>query len=141
MILKEAKEEIWNKWRHSKGRRKDNPNMTTKSQNQNLEEKLTRIELEEEKYKKESEKTKQREKEKKKRLEKHWDMLRWIVNFMEENDQKWKKMEKVRKLEQEQREEKERWEQLTREDKIKELEWEEFAVKQEKLTNKEERLR
>ena len=41
ITLKEAREELWKKWRQSKGKRKDNPKLTTKSTKEDLEEKLT----------------------------------------------------------------------------------------------------
>ena len=70
MTLKEAKEEIWKKWRHSKGKRKNNPNKLRPSQNHDLEEKLEKIEKEVENYREELEKIKQRKEEKEKRKEK-----------------------------------------------------------------------
>ena len=146
--LKEAKEEIWKKWRQTKGRRRTNPHKKQKmTENESLEEKLSKIEKAVEEYQLELEKIEEQKKEKdqrierKKRMEKHWEMLRWIIKFMEENDRKWKELKKLRQTEREEQEKKEKWEAMTREEKMQEIEWEKFAVAAEKSTRKEERLK
>ena len=48
-------------------------------------------ELEDEKRKKERRDAK---KEKKKRKQAHWDMTKWVVQFIEENKDKWDRMRK-----------------------------------------------
>ena len=63
MCLKEAKEEIWKKWRQRKGRGLKNPGGKLKEYT--LEMKLARIEKETDKYKKELEEEEKRNKENK----------------------------------------------------------------------------
>ena len=79
--------------------------------------------------------------EKKKRLENHWGMLKWLVAFIDENDEKWKDMKKKRAKESQEQEQKENWEQMTREEKMKQIREEEQKKKKLKpVKNQEERL-
>ena len=90
ITLKEAKHESWRKWRQNKGRNKPPQNMTKENKDKELEKKLSRIEEELKKYeeelKKEKEKaeTKKEKLEKNRKKEKHSEMLRWIVAFIDE---------------------------------------------------------
>ena len=88
MMMEEAKNELWRRWRQKKGRKiKEWKDIGT---NESLEKKLEKIEKEVEKYKVEVEKESREENLKKKReKEKHWEMMRWIVKFMEENREGW----------------------------------------------------
>ena len=49
---------------------------------------------------------------KKAELEKHWDMLRWITSFIEENKIKWNEQDLIKE------QEREAWESQTNEEKI-----------------------
>ena len=98
MILREATQEVWKKWRQSKGRRKNNPKTKNikdinnkNNTNEELEAKLEKREIAVQSYKAELENMKKKEQEKasrldrKRKLESHWEMLCWITNFMDEN--------------------------------------------------------
>ena len=74
-------------------------------------------------------------------MERHWEMLRWIVNFMGENESRWREMNLNRKKDMEQREKEEQWVQKNREERIREIMEEEELVKTEKRYNKEERYK
>ena len=151
MTLREAKQEVWKKWRQSKGRRKNNPKTINKKNNKNntneeLEAKLEKIEMAVQSYKSELENMKKSEQEKasrlerKRRLESHWEMLRWITSFMEENETKWTELKKLRRQEREEKERKEEWESRTREEKMSMIKEEEAEKLKSKMTNKEGRL-
>ena len=104
LLLKEAKEEIWKKWRQKKGRSSTNPKLITREDKLSLEEKLKRIELEVARYKEDKEKkqTEDRHKgknhaedeteerrlrlAKKRRMESYWERLRWVTKFLEETN-------------------------------------------------------
>ena len=98
LLLREAKQELWKKWRQKKGKCK--PKISDlKNKTGNKEDELTRkletIEDEVKRYEEELKierelaRTKKEKLEKKKRKEKHWEMLRWIVSFIEENKGQW----------------------------------------------------
>ena len=151
MTLREAKQEVWKKWRQSKGRRKNNPKTKNKNNNKNntneeLEAKLEKIEMAVQSYKSELENMKKSEQEKasrlerKRRLESHWEMLRWITSFMEENETKWTELKKLRRQEREEKERKEEWESRTREEKMSMIKEEEAEKLKSKMTNKEGRF-
>ena len=105
--LKEAKEEIWKRWRHKKGKitninKTNNINNTKKYENKTVEEKIEHEEL---KLKRIEEAIKQNEKEmeeksgrldKKRRKEQHWEMAKWLVEFIDENKEKWERVSKER---------------------------------------------
>ena len=61
LLLKEAKEDVWKKWRQNKGRRGKNPKINTREDRNPLEEKLKRIEMEVVKYKETNEQKRQEE--------------------------------------------------------------------------------
>ena len=110
------------------GKRKTNPKYNIKkTRNENLEESLDRIEKEVKKYKEELQKMQEQEKKKedrmikKRRLEQHWEMLRWLVQFMDENENKWAEMKKIRAGEEEEKRKREEWEMMTRDQKIEEM--------------------
>ena len=69
-------------------------------------------------------------------MERHWDMLRWLVNFMGENEAKWAEMKREREKDKKQRELEENWVQNTREEMIRELYEEEELAKAEKKTTR-----
>ena len=108
ILLKEAKEQLWKRWRQRKGREQKTARLPEKSEEKRLEmiERELRNhqqELEEERRQEtEAENRKKRRDEKKKR----WEMLRWIVSYIEENKPKWNiRREKQLKARMEQSEE------------------------------------
>ena len=70
-------------------------------------------------------------------MEKHWEMLRWIVAFMEENEPRWNEMKSERDNDRRRREKEDEWSAKTREDKIREMEDEKKQRKGELKSNKE----
>lgn len=54
-------------------------------------------------------------------MERHWDMLRWLVNYMGENESRWGEMRREREKERKQREKEEQWAQKNREERIREM--------------------
>ena len=143
LLLKEAKEELWKRWRQKKGRI-NQPKL--KNGEEDLEKKLKRIEEEVSKYKEEmktketEEKTRRERLEKKKQKEKHWEMLRWVVNFIDENRNHWEG-EKIRKRKDlEESEKREAWKHMTEEEKIEEIRKEENQDTETPETKKQKRL-
>ena len=139
--LKEAKEEIWKRWRLTKGRRKTNPHKNIdRSSLENKLEKVERYEAELMRIKVEKQK-KDTRLEKKRKMEGHWEMLRWIVTFMGENETKWKEMKMEKERERRKKEAEEQWLLKNREERIRELAEIEEQQKAEAKNNKEARYR
>ena len=141
MNLKEAKEEVWKRWRLTKGRRNTNPHKNLDKSN--LDKKLDRIEKEVARYEEELKKAREEKQKKDKRLDKkkklegHWEMLRWIVAFMGENESRWKEIRMERERDRRMREEEEKWLEKSREEKIRELIKCKEQEKKDAKTNKE----
>ena len=145
ILLKEARREVWTKWRQSKGKMK--VEKVLEAGEHELEKRLEMIRKEVENYEREQEEQRKGEEEKKRRLERskkkaqQWEMLRWIVTFITKNEQRW---EIRRKMEEERREEEERkdyenWIKLKHDEKVSTLR--EKHAKQEKIKlNREQRL-
>ena len=121
--LKEAREKIWSKWRQNKGKKTHFPKLKTKGSKEALEDKLQKVEAEIESYKKELEKI-EAEKEKrenklkkKERKLKHWEMMKWIVAFIDENKEEWDKIKRMKKEDREKQEERDNWEMKSGEEK------------------------
>ena len=101
--LQEAKENIWKKWRGKSKKSKENIEENGVKMLERIESmiKQNREEKEEKRKKKEKERDKEIEdekekkaqkvirKEKKKKLEEQWEMLRWITNYVNENELDW----------------------------------------------------
>ena len=133
LLMKEAEDELWRKWRQRKGR--GMRDWKKVGENETLERKLEIVEHQVEQYKLElerierrrsrrveEEKTEANEKmkrlEQKRHNEKHWEMMRWITKFMKENKNTWERrreleLEKIRKGE-----EWEKWSKMTELEKI-----------------------
>ena len=123
--IQEIKENLWRKWRTKKLSRKEN---IEKSKNKNKDENTRKIELEnklkeieeaiekvkseqaEEKKKKDAKMAKL---EKKRKLEKHWEMLKWITEYIDNSTPIWQ--EQDRRTEKEQPED---WSRISRQEKI-----------------------
>ena len=146
ILMKEAKEEIWKKWRQKKGRNGTNPKLTTKEDRHTMEEKLKRVELEVAKYREVVEKRKKEEEEqrqrktgrvwdeteekkkrlqRKKRLEGYWENLRWVTKLLDETVIAQFEISKKRKEDEEGEERKKSWEEKSEEQKIEALREEE----------------
>ena len=127
------------------GETKEYKNKTTKEKIEHQEKNLKKIETEIEQFEKEI-KVKNERAEKKKRKEKHWEMAKWLVEYIEENREIWRENEKEKEIKRrEDEEDQELWDTLTRAEKIEELKKEEKSEKmrQNSLTaeeRKEERL-
>ena len=61
---------------------------------------------------------KKRRKEKK---EKHWDMMKWVVAFIDENKEAWDQRRREETLERERRKEAEEWRLMSKEQRITKL--------------------
>ena len=87
LLIKEAKEEMWRKWRQIKERR--GGAVRYKNDLERLEIELEKAEKELKRYqeekKEQAEREEQREKRKarKREKERHWDMLIWILRYIE----------------------------------------------------------
>ena len=150
--LKEAKENVWKKWRNKK-EKNDKQIEKNKTKTEILELKLDKIEKalekireekenEREKLKREmarrrkyveenklkeneriiKEKNKKEKIQKKHQLEKHWELMRWICTFIENHREEWEENDKAEEENKRKLEEKEKWEKLTMEEKGKVLE-------------------
>merc|ERR1711942_614965 len=165
LLIKEAKEEIWKKWRQNKGRKNTNPKTLTKEDKNPIEDKLKRVELEVAKFKEERDK-KIREEEKqrhrdqpedeglmkqrrlatKKRLEGYWGKLRWITKILEETEDLQADIKKLKQKDAKEEEEQKSWNMMTNEEKketISEedaLEGKRKILEEEGNTMREERL-
>ena len=135
LLMKEAKEEIWKKWRQKKGRKSTNPKIKTREDKDPLEEKLMKVELEVAKYKEIREKMrydemKGREKNEedeetrktrrlatKKRLEGYWEKLRWVTKILEETSDLQSQIKKMRSKDAGVEERKRNWNMLSEEKK------------------------
>ena len=145
--LKEAKENTWKKWR--KATKLKAPKATNKEQLEiklsRIEQLLEKVKKEKEDLKEKEEKENirrrkyieekrsnenekiEREKEKleklrkKKKLEQHWEMMRWLVAFLDEKREDWECLEELRKAEKAHGEEKTRWQDLDISEKFEEL--------------------
>ena len=146
LTLKEAKEELWSKHSQKKGR---GLKKKTKKEEEklSLERKLDIIEKEAIKYEDELEKemidiqdkieSKERKLEKQKRKKKHYEMLRWTVNFIDEHKHEWE-LERKRKIRDTDEEEKNsEWKKLTKEEKINLIKAEESKESEMKEKNPE----
>ena len=97
ILLKEAKEELWKRWRQRKGREKDSDKRVMLGEE---DKRLDRIEAAIRKHKAEQEELKRREEETKERKKrqaakkKSWEMLRWIVTYIEEKRPDWERRRK-----------------------------------------------
>ena len=67
-------------------------------------------------------------------------MTKWVVQFIEENKEKWDRMRKQKREDMKKEKEKEDWENKTKEEKIKLLKEEKERKKEKLKTNKETRL-
>ena len=94
ILIKEARREVWAKWRQSKMKIKGEKQIQIQgieSEEQELEKRLEMIRKEVENYKREQEERRRGEEEKERRLERgrkkaqHWEMLRWIVTYITNN--------------------------------------------------------
>ena len=70
-----------------------------------------------EKYRKEEEKKQQIEKQR--RIQQHWEMLKWVTNYINENQDNWEQQRKQQQLEIEM--ELQQWDKLKRLEKIEKL--------------------
>ena len=119
-MLKEAKQELWRKWRNKKGKKQGKEPL-------GMDQTLLKVEKEVENYKKEVEKEKMEQEMKKNRLkkkqekEKHWEMLRWVVGFIEKNQENWerRRKEQIRKMD---------WQSMSEDEKRNEFERETVEI-------------
>ena len=79
----------------------------------------------EKKYKENERIEKEKEKtakiRKNKMLEKHWEMLRWLNNFILENKEVWDELDIAKKMEKGEIEKEQRWKNLSEQEKTKEI--------------------
>ena len=145
--IKEAREKIWKKWRHNKGKSTHHPRILKRDSKEQLEEKLAKIEKEVERYNDEMRKIEEDKEKKKQQIkkkeskQKHWEMMKWVVRFIDENKDEWSRIKLMRKKDMERKQEREIWEKKSMEEKRKELiEEEANRRRKEKRSNKELRL-
>ena len=103
LLLKEVREEMWKRWRQTKGRR-GSPTISGKIiQEDRLEKELEKVEQELRSYE-EEERDRKKRKVKKAEKERHWDMMKWITAYIEENKLEWDEKDKLRREAQEEEE-------------------------------------
>ena len=140
LMMAEAENELWRKWRRRKGR--GMRNWKEIGENETLERKFEIVEEQVRKYKLELERielrrsrrldeekkemdNRKKRMEQKRRNEEHWEMLRWITKFMKENKSKWE-IRRESEMERKRWEEnKHGWEKMTEMEKIETLKNEE----------------
>ena len=149
ITLKEAKTELWKQWGQGRGRKGIPPPKISSIQVQTtpeaLEKQLERVEQAVQKYKKEVEEEQERRKRKEDRLERakrkkqHYEMLRWITEFIDKNSQSWKERRKQQLEEKEETEK--QWDKLSMEEKRTRFEEEEMVKIMEKEEEKDPKLK
>ena len=93
---------LWKKSRENKTTKENPITIPKKDSQETLDKKLKKIEEEISKYKEElerirTEKIKNEErKARKKKKQEHWAMMKWIVNFIDENKENWERSSKQR---------------------------------------------
>ena len=131
--LKEAKENIWKRWRIDSNRREKNENILRKEDKTKILEKLERVmekiekeKVEEKKRKEErakiaeSKNEKRMERKRKQRmLEEKWEMMRWITEYIDQNQERWEVQGKERRKEFKQK--LDDWDKRDRLEKVKRL--------------------
>ena len=149
LLLKEAKEEVWKKWRQNKGRKGTNPKIKTREDKNPMEEKLRKIEMEVIKFKEERDRKQQEESrnvdkeedeetkkqkrlETKKRLEGYWEKLRWVMKILEETTELQSNIKKKKNTDSREEEKLRDWNQKTETEKIQTLIEEDTAENKEK---------
>ena len=94
---------MWKRWRQTKGRR-GSPTISGKIiQEDRLEKELEKVEQELRSYE-EEERDRKKRKVKKAEKERHWDMMKWITAYIEENKLEWDERDKLRREVQEEEE-------------------------------------
>ena len=135
ILLQEAKKEIWKRWRQRKGRGMKMNEIKQKDSAEDMERKLGKIEAEVERYHQELQakelelKAKKDRKKRKEQKEKQWEMMRWLVSYIETNKEAWQKRRQEEIREREQQEAAEEWRLLTKEQRIEKLKGEEAEVR------------
>ena len=79
-LLKEIKDNMWKRWR-GKLRKKQQPEVIPREE-EKLDAKIKEIERRIKEHKQEMQQVAER-KEKKRKLEEHWQMMKWLTNFIE----------------------------------------------------------
>ena len=117
MQLKKIEKEL-EKYRQDQDNQKEQERREQERRSKYIAEKKYK---ENERIEKEKEKTKKIQR--KKLLEKHWEMLRWLNNFMEENKETWEELDIANKLEMEvmEKEKGEEWKKPNEQEKRKEV--------------------
>ena len=151
MVLREARREIWSRWRQNKGRKvgeKTAEKARMEEEEAELERRLSKISEDLKRKEQEQERRRKKDEEKNNLLERkrkklqHWEMLRWIVGYIDKNKQNWedKRIEEVEKREEEEKREQEMWEKMQNEEKIATIKEEETKLKTREPVSKEQRL-
>ena len=129
--LKEMKDNMWKKWRgEPKG--KENK-IKIPDDDEKLDEKMRELTDRIEQYRKELREVEER-KQKKKKLEDHWQMMRWLVKFIDQNRYAW---ERRRQIEDEEKEMNAVYEEWLAKDKFSQIE--EMKVKKQQEMDSEKR--
>ena len=95
-LLKEIKDNMWKRWR-GKLRRKQQSEVIPKEE-EKLDAKIKEIESRIQEYKQEMQRVAER-KDKKKKLEEHWQMMKWLTSFIEENRYTWERRRQIQEEE------------------------------------------
>ena len=150
LLMEEAENELWRKWRQRKGR--GMKSWAKVGEKETLEDKLKIVEEQTEKYKLELERIEKRRKnreeedrktqaertrrlEEKSKNERHWEMMRWLTKFMRENREIWSRRQETEIEERRKREELLEWRQKSELEKINQL-----KVEEKKPESREEKI-
>ena len=146
ITLQEAKKELWKRWRQKKGKGFKLDTIRDRDDEENLEKKLRKVELEVARYREELEEKERKEtqrrnqKQKKEAKEKHWEMIKWIVSFIEQNKEEWDRRRREEIAEREAKRKLEEWRSMTKLEKLEKLRDEEAKTRNLMKSNKENRL-
>ena len=92
-ILKEMKDNMWKRWRGKSVRKQEGAEEIPKEEDR-LDAKLLEIEQRIEEIRLEKKRVEEK-KEKKRKLEEHWQMMKWLTRYIEENRYIWERRRQV----------------------------------------------
>ena len=149
ILLQETQSNLWKKWRGRIPNRKEYQHMEkeqrletqlkrvekelenykkeleNKKEQERREEERRKKYVAEKKFKENERIQKDKEKaaklKKKKMLEKHWEMLRWLNNFISENKEVWEELEIAKEMEKLEEEKEQKWKGLSEQEKIEDV--------------------
>ena len=117
-ILKEIKDNMWKRWRGKA--RKNGKLEEIPKEEEKLDAQIMEIEQRVEEYRQEKRRVEER-KDKKRKLEEHWQMMRWLTRYIEENRYTWERRRLIQEEESQMNENYDEWMNKEADDQIRDL--------------------